>query len=55
MNYNVRPSAVGTDWYWEVWDKKGEILECGYASTQDGAFRAARNFIRRNQNLVYGE
>ena len=43
---------------WWVFPKKGysyKVLATGEASTFEGAFRAARYWIRQNQNLVYGE
>ena len=38
---------------WYVTNTKGEIVYQGRQRTHDHALRAARNFIRHNQNLVF--
>lgn len=38
---------------WAVFDIDERLLASGDSDTGDGALRAARNFIRRNQNRVF--
>lgn len=46
---------IGKTYCWCVGAKNHlEILAAGSSSSREWALRAARNFIRRNQNLVYG-
>jgi hypothetical protein len=42
-------------WLCMVHSVQGESLLVGTAHSKDGAIRAARNFIKRNQSAVYGE
>lgn len=43
----------GNGYAWMVRDLAGRGLAGGLSSTRDGALRAARNFMRRNQSLVF--
>lgn len=38
---------------WFVFDTKNREIASGHTLTYEHAVRAARNFIRRNQNLVF--
>jgi hypothetical protein len=40
-------------WLYLVHSMRGQTLLSGTTYTKDGAFRAARNFIKNNQNAVY--
>ena len=40
--------------YWSVYSSTSVVLATGYTSSKDQAIRNARNFIRHNQNAVYG-
>ena len=56
--HEVWKSLAG-DYYWRVTVKCSNprempALKYGYAKTEEQAVRNARNFIRHNQNTVYG-
>jgi hypothetical protein len=59
-HYSIFPSTAGNreKYYWRVTKDKngfgGVALAYGYCSDFDNAFRAARNFMKNNQELVYG-
>ena len=40
---------------WFVSNRFDQVVGGGKADTHDGAFRAARNFIRHNQNVVFSD
>jgi hypothetical protein len=64
-NYLVTPSLMAsaetdTQFFYAVWrnpssdteDRK--YLTTGWSATFDHAFRAVRNFMKNNQNAIYG-
>lgn len=53
-NYWIRRAPDGERYFWSVYNIDGVLVEWGYTSTYDHAFRAVRNFIKNNQELVYG-
>lgn len=53
--YHIFPSADGVNYAWFVYEYNGtSLLANGKASNFDTAFRAVRNFMKNNQELVYG-
>ena len=64
-NYLVMPSVMASEYQdkqfiYAVWrnpesDTEGrEYLTTGWSATFDHAFRAVRNFMKNNQNAIYG-
>ena len=53
--WTIRPSLANPDLYfWSVYSNRNTVLVNGYTSTYEHAFRTVRNFIKNNQDLVYG-
>jgi hypothetical protein len=50
----ICPSLDGENYFWAVCNDLGYIVAHGKQRTYDSAFRAVRNFIKKNQNVVYG-
>jgi hypothetical protein len=50
----IFPSADGENYVWAVFNDACRVVEQGKQRTYDSAFRAVRNFIKNNQNAVYG-
>ena len=62
-NWAIKPSLANPDLYfWSVYsnrntvlvNNRNTVLVNGYTSTYEHAFRAVRNYIKNNQELVYG-
>ena len=54
-NMCVSPSVSQPGkWFWDVFTSGNLWLECGFTDTKSQAIRNARNFIKNNQNAVYG-
>ena len=52
--YNIFKSDDGVNYAWFVYSKSGELAASGKNSDFDTAFRAVRNFMKNNQELVFG-
>jgi hypothetical protein len=50
----IFPSADEKNYVWAVFNDLGYIVAEGKQRTYDSVFRAARNYIKNNQNVVYG-
>jgi hypothetical protein len=50
----IFPSADEENYFWAVLNDARKIISYGRQRTYDSAFRAVRNFIKNNQNVVYG-
>jgi hypothetical protein len=50
----IYPSVDGENYFWSVLNDLGYPVAAGKQRTYDSAFRAVRNFIKNNQNAVYG-
>ena len=50
----IFPSADDVNYYWAVYNYRFDVVVEGKARTYEHAFRAVRNFIKNNQDLVYG-
>ena len=54
-NWYIFPSADGVNYKWAVYNFNSfTVVAEGKERTYDQAFRAVRNFIKNNQELVYG-
>jgi hypothetical protein len=54
QEWYICPSADGENYFWAVCNDSGYIVAHGKQCTYDSAFRAVRNYIKNNQNAVYG-
>ena len=50
----ILPSADVENYFWAVLNDLGYIVAYGKQRTYDSTFRAVRNYIKNNQNAVYG-
>lgn len=51
--YAGRSITIPSKYYWSVISDAGRLLISGYTDTFDYAVRAARNYMKRNQNEVF--
>jgi maltose-binding protein MalE len=54
QEWYIFPSADDKNYVWAVFNDACHIVAQGKQRTYDSAFRAVRNFIKNNQNAVYG-
>jgi hypothetical protein len=54
--WSIFPSVDEKDYCWVVFAVQDDyrIVKYGHQRTYNSAFRAMRNFIKNNQNVVYG-
>ena len=54
QEWYIFPSADEKNYFWAVFNDAFRTGASGKQRTYDSAFRAVRNFIKNNQNVVYG-
>jgi hypothetical protein len=52
--WSIFPSSDAENYFWLVINDANHIVASGKQRAYDSAFRAVRNYIKNNQNAVYG-